>query len=382
MPEGNTVKRGGVKVKKKGFLVTSIIIAILFCLFQFFRYDLFIITARNSLGAEIVFGLFHYFVCIVYIVFTEIAIIYGFVKLKAEKWKAFIPLLICMVAISTFLIIPTSMNPEAMSVKQVTGFTKSYFQRKYGMDVIIKDVNYIQISEHEYRNSVTVSSGGTEYNLSLNKHNKPEFDDVHAVEVMGKIDKSLIEDKLKSLGLEITKYSGYNLGYSYEDKQYIIGLSVSSIDRPSKNAKDDMYSLLELLKEEGVDKFSISVPTPDFLTPQMEFGYGAYGSVLGGENFETDMDMRSFEEKYYGFVDSIYWDEQKFDDKIIELEQLGYKNVHFFIPMEYNSNTIRVLLYCEADSSLSYEQANDALISMDESYFEIQGYETVFVLSI
>ena len=271
-------------------------------------------------------------------------------------------------------------NPEKITVDQATERVQAYFKSSHDLDVTVKSVSYDQVGEHDYLNVVTVSDGETEYKLILDKNNEPISDNVSALETIKNIDISSFDDRIRQLGLKRHEYYALEAVASFRDLRYSVCFSVGSEDCPSKDSKDGIYSLLGELKNEGIDEFIINIDSPSFLLPKIEFGYGVYGLRLTGIGFKTDIDSASFEEQYYHFVDQIYWDKQKFDEKILELTQLGYENACFFISRWDDGNTLEIVLYCESDNSLSDEPAIALLGEMDDSYFRVGDNEIKYTL--
>jgi hypothetical protein len=266
-------------------------------------------------------------------------------------------------------------NPEILTVEQVTELVQTYFKELYNLNVMVENVSYERVGLHDYLNKVRVSNGETEYNLFLDRNNKPLADDYRVVETVNNTDISMFDDMVNSLGFENPHLESVIGGYEYSSWFF-----VSPSERPNKDSKDGIYSLLGALNSEGVDVLAIYISSPNFLLPKMEFGHGVHGVQLAVENFETNVTKAKFEEQYNEFVDSVLWDEHKFEEKVSQLTQRGYKNAYFFISGYYTGNTIEIVLYCESDGSLTDEQANALLEDMDDSYFKIRNKKTKYTL--
>jgi hypothetical protein len=288
--------------------------------------------------------------------------------------------IIIILNVAILVIIESNRNPEELTISQATERVQGYFRRLYNLDVSIIDISYDQVGEHDYLNVVTVSDGETEYKLILNKNNKPISDNVSALKTIKNIDISSFDNKIRRLGLKRHEYYDLEVFTSLHDLCYRVYFSVVSVDLPKNESKDGIYSLLGELRNEGIDNFVIYIDTPSFLLPKNDFGYGVYGLRLTGISFETDIDSASFEKKFYSFVDQIYWDKQKFDEKILQLTQMGYQNVCFFISKWDDGNTLEIVLYCESNNSLSDEPAIVLLKEMDESYFRVVDNEIKYTL--
>ena len=270
-------------------------------------------------------------------------------------------------------------NPKIVTVEQVSERILAYFKDTHDLDVTVINVSYDRVGQRDYLNIVAVSDGETEYRLILDRNNKPMLDDVSAARAIKDVDASSYEDRLKSLGLLLRE--SYTLGivasYGVEFRYYS-SFSVKTEGRPSIEAKDGVYSLLEAMKNEGIELFVINVTTPSFLLPK----HRTNGIIIDAIGFDTDIDITSFEELYNSFVERVYWDKQKFDEKIIKLTQLGYRNAYFFIPGWYQGNTLEIVLYCESDDDLSDEPAIALLEEMDDSYIKIADTKIQYTLQL
>ena len=296
----------------------------------------------------------------------------------------FVILLIIIISIFIVLATCATNNPKELYPEQAVEIARPYFQELYGKNIIVENVRYEVVGMigryHLYRNIITVSEGEAEYKLILDKRNVPVSDNISAIETIKNIEISSLEEKLKPLGLKLHEHYDLEVAASPRNLQYSVCLSVVAEDCPSREQKDRIYSLLGVLKDNGVDYFIINIDTPDFLFPKMKFGYGVYGLRLAGVGFSTDMDMASFKERYNNYVNQIYWDKQKFDEKIFELTQLGYENATFFISRWTDGDTIEIVLYCESGKNISDEAAIALLEEMDDSYFRIGDNKIKYTL--
>ena len=287
---------------------------------------------------------------------------------------------ILLIAIILFpaILASCSSSPGSITEEQAADIALPYFQKTYGKTVTVEGVKYCQTGMYRYRNIVWVSDEEKEYTLYLDAHNKPAFDDVAAQETVERADKARIEAALESLGMQ----SDMNLyiGFNYDEGRCSISFSAQQY-LPTREKTEEIYALLTLLKEEKVDTFNIAIDTPEFLTPRMGLGkYGTHGIVLAGQSFATDISKASFEREYLAFAYRVYWDEQKFNERILELEQMGYKNVYFMVKPQAYPDIEEIILYCEAENGLSEEQAANLLAEMDETYFKIDDKETRYIL--
>jgi len=281
--------------------------------------------------------------------------------------------LIAVVA-AIFILAACQNSPAKLTAEQVTDLAQVYFKDLYGASVTVEKAEYEQVGSSEYRNFVTVSNGDTEYTLILDENNKPLSDNVSEIEIIKAIDISKYKEKIEPLGLKL--YAHKELEPILSGLQYQVWFSVVSEDRPDKDKAGKIYSLLSELKNDGIDRFVLNINSPGFLL------FNEYDLWLAGAVFDTDIDIARFEEQYYGFVDGIYWNEQKFNDKILELAQMGYKNAFFYISGWVDGKTIEIVLYCESDTSLSDEPAIAELEKMDDSYFKIGENEVKYTLQL
>ncbi len=364
---------------KKAFIIFNFVFAILFVILHIYRNDLTIfIKTYLPLGAALIAGIFFIFLYIAAAIFIIFSFIYGFRK---RKWQAFSPVIFWSLAIILVLILPKDTGVEKITVAQATSIGEPYFQKNYGKDITIEEVNYKEIRRYVWRNSMTVSDGEEEYVLYLDQNNQPAFDNVQAVEACKNADILSIQEKTEMAGLEISKNaenndSGFYIKYSYKDKNCSVCFCTTSEDRPNQHKENEVYALLSFLRREGVAELSIDVQSPDFLLPD----HGVSGVGIAKETFTTDMDFAAFQVQYTAFADSIYWNEQKFTDTITELEKIGYKNPSFFISQWRNATTLEIVLSCESDSSLSDTQAAALLADMDDSYIHIKSKKIVYTI--
>ena len=270
-------------------------------------------------------------------------------------------------------------NPDELTFEQAAEIAHTYFSRVHRMFIGVKGVSYERVAQRDYRNFITVFHGHTEYTLILDKRNKPASDNVLAVDTMNSIDISSFDGRLRELGLE--RHEHYDLETILStDFQYEVVFSVVCEGRPNKDAKDGIYSFLNELKKEGVDRFIININTPSFLRPKLRYGHGTHGLRLIELGVDTDIDAEAFEEKYYTFTDQLYWNKQKFDDMIKELTNIGYENAYFFVSRGVTGNTLEIVLYCESEGSLSDESALALLEKVDETYFKVGDAKIKYTL--
>jgi len=95
-------------MRKKLFIIIYAIITVIFVLFQIFKYDLVIAADKTSFGLGIGVGLLDYFMYMIYAVLIIISIIYAIIRTRTKKWKAFIPIFLCVVVIFFGFIFPTT----------------------------------------------------------------------------------------------------------------------------------------------------------------------------------------------------------------------------------------------------------------------------------
>ena len=294
------------------------------------------------------------------------------------KKKKITPVVILIIAAS-FLTACCKM-PAELSVEQIDESVQTYFENTHDLTVAVIDVSYEQISEYNFLNIVKVSDGEVEYELILDRNNEPISDNVLALATIKNMDTTSWNNKLRDLGLNLHEYYDFETIVSFEDLQYRILLSVVAVERIDREVKDGIYSLLGILRDEGVDSLIINIDSPKFLVPKENAGYGIHSLRLASIKFDTNIEVISFEEQFSSFIDRVYWSKQGFEEKVFALTQAGYENVYFFISQWHDGNTIEIVLHCESSDSLSEATAIILLEDMDDDYFKIEGSETKYTL--
>ena len=97
---------GGVKYISKRIIYAVVTAA--FVVFQFCKHDLAILAGATSFGWEITLGLFDYFSYIVYAVLIIFSLMLLIRDVRLIKWRAAVPILICVIVVTFFFIIPSS----------------------------------------------------------------------------------------------------------------------------------------------------------------------------------------------------------------------------------------------------------------------------------
>ena len=184
-------------------------------------------------------------------------------------------------------------NPQKLTVEDVTELAQTYFAEQYDLDVTVISVQYQRVGQNDYLNTINVSDGKQEYRLFLDRRNKPASDDVSATQRINSIDVYSYDEILASLGLArpakiygliSPEYCG--LFYTQFGIEHGVALGVKMIDR-DKCSQDGIYSLLGILREDGIDELIIGFSEP----------------INNNHNFYTDMDIASFQEEYDSFVE-------------------------------------------------------------------------------
>ena len=204
-------------------------------------------------------------------------------------------LLLFSVAVLLLSVGGCSKNPPKLTVEDVTVLAQAYFSEQHGLDVTVISVSYERVGQYDYLNKVTASDGELEYRLFLDRHNKPASDDVSAALRISSINASSYDEILASLGLaRLEKIYGlvspeYNgIGFTLSGIEYGVGFSVRLIDR-DKCSRDGIYSLLGVLRDDGIDDLIIG-----YIEPKPN-----------NSGFYTDMDRVSFNEEYDSFIEKI-----------------------------------------------------------------------------
>jgi hypothetical protein len=272
-------------------------------------------------------------------------------------------------------------NPRVITVERATRIAQPYFYELYGKSIIVKNVSHDVVGmigrNHLYRNFITVSDGETEYTLVLDKYNKPLSDSFTATEAINSIDLLLFGARIKPLGFKLREHYELRTVFSLYNSRYSVNLTIVTEGLPNRDSRDSLYLLIEELNDKGFDKLIIEIDAPSFLI----LVHGAHGKRIITTSYGTDIDIDSFTDQYYSLVDSVYWDKQKFDEKIIELADIGYQKVFFYLEQSHETNTIEIVLNCESDISLSGDQAAVLLEGMDDSYFRMADSEIKYTLN-
>ena len=213
--------------------------------------------------------------------------------------------LLLFITTAIFLVlIACHSNPKKITVEQVTELVQTYFIESYNLDVRVESVSYERVSQYNYLNNVKVSDGKLEYRLFLDRNNKPASDDVLAAQRISRINASSYDEILESLGLaRLEKIFGldspeYNgIGFTLSGIEYGVALSVNMTDR-DKRTRDGIYSLLDILREDGIDCLTISFSKPK----------------PNNFSFYTDLDREKFNKEYDSFIERTQYSEiSKFD---------------------------------------------------------------------
>jgi hypothetical protein len=269
-------------------------------------------------------------------------------------------------------------NPDELTIEQANEFAQEYFREEHNMNVSILRREYKRVSDKQYLNVITVSEHNIEYELVLDENNKPLSDNVSAVETINRIDTLLFLELFQPLGFKLHKYIVPKAVFSYSGRCYTVNFPVVSVDLPDKALIDEVFLLLEPLRNAGVDDFIIVINSPTFCLPSCEFEHGTNGIQLGAEFFSTDISKKSFEEKYLSLTDRVYWDRDRFNNLLSELSRMGYSNARFFVSRLVGGHTIEITLYCKPEYGITDEPAIALLDEIDENYFRIGDKKTVY----
>ncbi len=364
---------------KKTVIIFHLATAFFFVIYQIFKHDFIVLIKTNlPLGALLIFGIFD--ICIYF--FIGIVIILSAVhvlkRMKIEKWKAFFPFMLWMIAIVFVLFFAKNEKIEKITCYEATDIGKSYFLEQYGKNVTVEEINDERI-QYTRRNVITVCDGETEYMLYLDEKNRPSFDNVLAVDIQTNIDIESVKEMAKILGLEF--FADYNVTIvnSYDKQSCFVRLCVTTKDRLHKEKSDAYYSFLVFLRDKGITELLIDVNSPDFLLSKKEFDHRV-NIGIGKEVFDTNMGTKEFRSRFNIFSDSIFWDKQKFESKLSELNRMGYENPCFFVSQWRDYNTLEIVLCCEGGPDNSVKQDDALFADMDESYINIQNVDIVYVL--
>ena len=267
-------------------------------------------------------------------------------------------------------------NPADINLDQATEIAQNYFSETYNMDVSVLEVAKKRVDEDKNLNFITLSFGESEYTLILDERNKPLSDNVYAMKRMGSVNMALLDEELVPLGLQrqiSESNNGLRISHQNVRYQFSLNLEVTTEECPNREMAEGILSLLRLLNREGIDKLAIQVTSPDFLLLHH------YGVQLDGKSFFTDISASDFEEQYGDFADRNYWDRKKFEKITVELSQLGYENVCFYIN-DMTISSIEIALYCESYNTPSDDQVASILRKLDDVHFKTGAKEVNYTL--
>ena len=295
------------------------------------------------------------------------------------------PVMVIILVFTTFIISYTGThNAKEITIEQAGEIAQPYFLRLYGKDVTIIKVEHnivgIINQNHLYLNFISVFDGNAEYELVLDENNEPLSDNVSAIEKMNNISIASLEKRITHLGLQLHKYYNLSTAFTYQDRRYTVNLAVIPTDIPEKDKEEDVFTLLTILKNEGIDNFIIVVNSPSFFPSTIGMKQVLYGTQLTAEYFVTDIDKGLFSQKYNDLTNRIYWDREKIVQKLDMLIGAGYDYAYFCVTPNYENNLLEIELYCESDNSITDEYALVLLGEMDESYFRVKDKEIKYTL--
>ena len=166
---------------------------------------------------------------------------------------------------------------------------------------------------------------------------------------------------------------GYD-GYRKASKR--VNFRIESQEIQKAEEADKFWDLLCELRENGFDCLEIRIVSPEFLMPNFDLGHGAHGSLLKWAAFSPDYSSKKFHKVYSSFINGIYWDEDKFNEKIEELKKAGYKNPYFYVAHIFAKNPNRVTLacYCETSGEADENEVRkiyEIIKDMDDTYIRI-----------
>ncbi len=299
---------------------------------------------------------------------------------KKSSIFVYVVLLLIALTITIFLVFNERYgSSEILSSDVAEHIAKDYFFEEYGLDVEFINVYHLQVGEHTYRNSIKVAYKDDEYCLYLSKNNRPCFDDFRETVRKKELETMDLQAVLELSGIVVKEVS-FAIGCSYDQQKCVLILE-SVTDQLLPSYTHEMYSFISELNALGIDGFNIVCKVPDFMQPRFELGYGMYSINLGAYTFDTRVSEKKFKKAYCEFQESVFYDEQKFNSIVLEMERLGYRNVCFMIPSQTNATLLEIILYCEANENASLEQVQHIIDGIDETYFKCQGREIKYLLS-
>lgn len=299
-----------------------------------------------------------------------------------KKAKIIIPIVLEVLAV--IFVFATKRDPSAVEIskEEAEEIAVSYFNEEYSVEATVLRTEYRRLTyDKVYLNCITVLIDNEEYQLLLDDENKPLIDDYSISMFVKNLETNKLEEWKSKYGLDKYVSSGINGMFVYEgykEAKRRVAFYIKTQEIPKAEDADKFWNLLCELRENGIEYFGISIVSPEFLMPNFDLGHGAHGVLLRAASFPTGYSSKKFHKEYLSFIKSIYWDEDKFDEKIEELEKAGYKNPYFYTAHIFAKNPNRVTLacYCETSGEADENEVRkiyEIIKDMDDTYIRIDS---------
>ena len=301
-----------------------------------------------------------------------------------KKAKIIIPIVLALAVATVIFVLATRREPSAVEIskEEAEEIAVSYFNEEYSVDATVLSTVYRRITyDKVFLNCITVLIDNEEYLLLLDDENKPLIDNYSVSMFVKKIEKNKLEEWKIKYGLDKYVSSGINGMFLYEGYKKAkrrVSFCIKMQEIPKAEEADKFWDLLCELRENGIEYFGITIVSPEFLMPNFELGHGAHGVLLTAESFPTEYSSKKFHKVYSSFINGIYWDEDKFNEKIEELEKAGYKNPYFYVADIFtkNPNGVNMVCYCETSGEADENEVRkiyEIIKDMDDTYIRIDS---------
>ena len=309
-----------------------------------------------------------------------------------KKAKIIIPIVVLAVltVLAVIFVFATKRDPSAVEIskEEAEEIAVNYFNEKYSVEATVVWTEYKLVSYKVYLNWITVLIDNEKYKLLLDDENKPLMDDYSISMFVKNLEANKLEEWKSKYGLDEYASSEikWELLYSgYRKARRVVSFRIETQEIPKAEDADKFWNLLCELRENGFDCLEIWIVSPKFLMPNFDLGHGAHGSLLTWAAFSPDYSSKKFYKKYLSFTKWIYWDEDKFNEKIEELEKAGYKNPYFYSVHMFGNvpNGVTMVCYCETSGEADENEVRkiyEIIKDMDDTYIIIDGREIEYLV--
>ena len=301
-----------------------------------------------------------------------------------KKAKIIIPIVLAVLTVlAVIFVFATKRDPSAVEIskEEAEEIAVNYFNEKYSVEATVVWTEYKLVSYKVYLNWITVLIDNEEYQLLLDDENKPLMDDYSISMFVKNLEANKLEEWKSKYGLDeyaSSEIKGALLYSGYRKARRVVSFCIKTQEIPKAEEADKFWNLLCELRENGFDYLEIRIVSPEFLMPNFDLGHGAHGSLLKWAAFSPDSSSKKFYKEYLSFTKWIYWDEDKFNEKIEELEKAGYKNPYFYVADIFtkNPNGVNMVCYCETSGEADENEVRkiyEIIKDMDDTYIRIDS---------